>query len=242
MALAFLASVTATVVWCKSMGAMPGMKMPGGWTMSMAWSRAPGQTWLEVGGEFLAMWTGMMVAMMLPVFTPELKSFQRGAHRREMQAVGFASGYFGVWAAVGLALFPMGVGFNSLAMHSEMLSRVTPLLGGLVVMIAGALQFTSWKARALVGCRLEEECGGSRWVKSRDGMRAGARLGLRCVQCCAGLTASLLAIGVMDLFAMALITFAIGAERFRRSATVARMVGAGMLIAGIVLVGRATLI
>ena len=34
-----------TVAWCSSMSAMGGMPMPGGWTMSMAWMRMPGQTW-----------------------------------------------------------------------------------------------------------------------------------------------------------------------------------------------------
>ena len=44
-ALLFAASAAATVVWCASMSATGGMPMPGGWTMSMAWMRMPGQTW-----------------------------------------------------------------------------------------------------------------------------------------------------------------------------------------------------
>jgi predicted metal-binding membrane protein len=239
MTLAFIASVAMTLVWCKSMATMPGMTMPGGWTMSMAWMRAPGQEWMEAGGKFLAMWTGMMVAMMLPVFTPELSRFWRGGHRRAMQAVGVAAGYFGVWASVGLVLFPVGVGFNALAMRSEILSQATPLLGGLVVTIAGALQFTSWKTRALVCCRLEEDCAGSEWMNPLDGLRAGARLGLNCAYCCAGLTAVLLVTGLMDLVAMTLVTIAISAERLTSALLVARVVGAGMLIFGVVRVGRA---
>jgi predicted metal-binding membrane protein len=242
-ALAFIGSAATTVVWCKSMSAMPGMEMPGGWTMTMAWMRMPGQTWLEAGGTFLAMWTVMMVAMMLPVFAPELHRFRHASRRsRPMPAIGFAAGYFGVWAAVGLVLFPAGVGFNALAMRSERLSEVTPLLGGLVVMIAGALQFTSWKTRALVRCRHEEDCCGSQRVMPRDALRTGARLGLKCAYCCAALTAILLVTGVMDLLAMALVTIAISAERLTRSVNVARVVGAGMLTSGIFLVGRAILI
>jgi len=242
-ALTFIASVAATVAWCKSMAAMPGMDMPGGWTMTMTWMRVPGQTWLEAGGTFLAMWTIMMVAMMLPVFTPELLRLRREAHRgRAMPAIGFAAGYFGVWASVGLLLFPVGVGFNALAMRSEMLSKVTPLLVGLVVMIAGALQFTSWKTRALVCCRHEEGGCCSKQTMPRNGLRAGARLGLKCANCCAPLTAVLLVIGVMDLVAMMLIAIAISAERLTRSVNMARAVGAGMLISGVVLVGRAILI
>jgi hypothetical protein len=44
-ALLFAASAALTIVWCASMSAMGEMPMPGGWTMSMAWMRMPGQTW-----------------------------------------------------------------------------------------------------------------------------------------------------------------------------------------------------
>jgi hypothetical protein len=44
-ALLFAASAALTIVWCASRPAMPGMPMPGGWTMSMMWMRMPGQTW-----------------------------------------------------------------------------------------------------------------------------------------------------------------------------------------------------
>jgi hypothetical protein len=36
-----------------------GMPMPGGWTMSMAWMRMPGQTWLGAATSFLGMWVVM---------------------------------------------------------------------------------------------------------------------------------------------------------------------------------------
>ena len=41
-ALLFLASAAGTIAWCGSMS-VGGMPMPGGWTMSMAWMRMPGQ-------------------------------------------------------------------------------------------------------------------------------------------------------------------------------------------------------
>ena len=48
-ALLFVTSAVVTMVWCASMSAMAGMPMPGGWTMSMAWMRMPGQTWPGAG-------------------------------------------------------------------------------------------------------------------------------------------------------------------------------------------------
>ena len=42
--LLFVASAAVTIVWSGSMSAMGEMRMPGGWTMAMAWMRMPGQT------------------------------------------------------------------------------------------------------------------------------------------------------------------------------------------------------
>ena len=52
--IAFIASVAATVYFCRSMCCQ--MEMPGGWTMSMMWMRMPGQTWLASATSFLLMW------------------------------------------------------------------------------------------------------------------------------------------------------------------------------------------
>src|SRR5215218_7533116 len=75
-ALLFAASAAVTIVWCASMSTMGGMPMPGGWTMSMAWMRMPGQAWLGAAASFLGMWVVMMVAMMLPSLVPMLWRFR----------------------------------------------------------------------------------------------------------------------------------------------------------------------
>src|SRR3989475_7746866 len=75
--LAFVASVSATVYFCRSMCCE--MEMPGGWTMSMMWMRMHGQTWFGSATSFLLMWLAMMVAMMLPSALPTfLKTNQIG--------------------------------------------------------------------------------------------------------------------------------------------------------------------
>src|SRR4029450_4357948 len=90
-ALLFAGSTTLTIVWCASMSAM-GMSMSGGWMMSMAWMRMPGQTWPGVAASFLAMWVVMMVAMMLPSLVPML--------RRYGQAVGTGATRLGLLTAI----------------------------------------------------------------------------------------------------------------------------------------------
>ena len=51
--------------------------MPGGWTMSMAWMRMPGQTWPAAAAAFLGMWVVMMVAMMLPSLVLMLRRYRQ---------------------------------------------------------------------------------------------------------------------------------------------------------------------
>ena len=70
-ALLFVASAALTIALGESMSAMGEMPMPGGWTMSMAWMRMPGQTWPGAAASFLGMWVAMMVAMMLPSLVPK---------------------------------------------------------------------------------------------------------------------------------------------------------------------------
>src|ERR1700704_5609924 len=98
-ALLFAASTAATIVWCASMPAMGGMPMPGGWTMTMAWMRSPGQTWAGAAASFLGMWVVMMVAMMLPSLVPMLWRYRQAAGRTSQTRPGWqtalvAVGYF----------------------------------------------------------------------------------------------------------------------------------------------------
>ena len=80
-ALLFAASAAVTIVWGASMSAMGEMPMPGGWTMSMAWMRMPGQTWPGAAASFLGMWVVMMVAMMLPSLVPMLWRYRQAVDR-----------------------------------------------------------------------------------------------------------------------------------------------------------------
>src|SRR5256886_5475689 len=103
-ALLFAASSAVTIVWCGSMSAMGEMRMPGGWAMSMAWMRMPGQTWPGAAASFLGMWVVMMVAMMLPSLVPMLWRYRQavgptGETRLRRLTTLVRGGYFFVSAA-----------------------------------------------------------------------------------------------------------------------------------------------
>ena len=244
-ALLFAASAAVTIVWCASMSAMGGMPMPGGWTMSMAWMQMPGQTWPGAAASFLGMWIVMMVAMMLPSVVPMLWRYREAVGRKSETRLGRLTalvglGYFSVWTVFGMTAFPLGVTLAAIEMQEPALARAVPIAVGVVVLIAGALQFSAWKARHLACCR--EAPGRGRTLPADVGTawRYGLRLGLHCTHCCAGLMAILLTIGVMDLRAMALVAAAVTVERLAPAGErIARAIGAVVVGAGLFLIARA---
>ena len=227
------------------MGEMP---MPGGWTMSMAWTRMPGQTWSGAAASFVGMWVAMMAVMMLPSLVPMLRRYHEavagaGETRRTLLTALVSVGYFFVWAVFGVAVFPFGAALAAIEMHQPQLARAVPTVVGVVVLIAGSLQLTAWKARSLACCR--EIPGRNRMLAADAGTawRHGVRLGLRCGQCCANLMAILLAVGVMDLRAMAVVTAAIAVERLAPAGEhVARAIGVVIIGAGVFAIARAAVL
>jgi predicted metal-binding membrane protein len=244
-ALLFAASSAVTVVWCESMSAMGEMPMPGGWAMSMAWMRMPGQTWPGAAASFLGMWVVMMVAMMLPSLVPMLWRYRRAVGRAGDAHLGWLTafvggGYFFVWAVCGVAIFSVGVGLVAIEMLRPAFAGAVPVAVGVVVLIAGSLQFTPWKARQLACCRAVPGRGCTVPADVGGAWRYGLRLGLHCSYCCAGLTVTLLVIGVMDLRVMAAVAMATTIERLAPSGDrIARAIGVVVVGAGLLLVARA---
>ena len=179
-----------------------------------------GHGWAAGGASFLAMWTVMMVAMMLPSLVPSLS--------RSGRPLVLALGYFAPWAALGVAVHLAGA------------VRALSAASGVVVLLAGALQFTAWKAHHLARFRAAAEAGLGEPQSAAAAWRHGLRLGAHCVRSCAGPTAVLLALGVMDLRVMAVVTVAVTAERLApRGELVARAAGAAAVGAGLVLIASA---
>jgi predicted metal-binding membrane protein len=172
------------------MGDMP---MPGGATMSIAMSVL------------------MMVAMMLPSSALMLRrdrqvATQRGEHHLLRRAAIVGAGYLVVWLAIGAAIALLGDGRAHLG----------PLATVATVIVAGAFQFTSWKARRL-------ECLERQLAATGAPFRHGLRLGIRCVQSCANLMAILLVLGAMNVLVMVAVTIAVTAERALRASASRRV-------------------
>ena len=118
--------------------------------------------------------------------------------------------------------------------------KPTPIAVGAVIVIAGGLQFTTWKAHHLNCCRTGPGLGRTLAPDASTAWGHGLRLGLHCSYCCSGLIAILLVIGVMDLRAMVVVTAVITIERLAPNGErVARIIGLVAVGVGLFLIARA---
>jgi len=207
-----------------------GMAMP----MSHQW--ALGDIWLV----FL-MWAVMMVAMMLPSASPMLMMCARIARGRGL-AAGlnvwlFASGYIIVWTLFSALATIMQTALQNASLVSDEL-RVTPFVGGLILILAGLYQFTPLKTACLTHCRSPIGFFMNEW---RDGMAGAVMMGIRhgfsCVGCCWSLMLLLFVAGVMNLLWVAAISVLVLLEKVSpygkriANAAGAVLVGSGLLLA-----------
>jgi predicted metal-binding membrane protein len=224
-----------------SFGIAAAATIHGSVSMAMPWMRMPGQSWPEVAAGFLGMWVAMMVAMMLPSLLPMLYRYRRalsgvGELRLGLLTTLMALGYFLVWSALGVAVFPAGVALAGIRMRVPALARAIPFAVAMLLLMAGLLQFTAWKARHLACCRQGPGHGQAVAAEARAAWRHGLRCGLHCSLCCAGPTLVLLGLGVMDLRAMAMVMVVITTERLAPAAErAARAIGTLAVGAGLVL-------
>lgn len=244
-ALLFVAGIAATIQSVRAMAAMGVAMMCGDGPLPTAWLRMPGQGWSDAAAMFLAMWMAMMAAMMMPVLVAMLRPYHRalaraGARRPGRLTALAGGGYFFVWALAGLAVYPPGAALAAAAMGDPALARALVATSGGVLIGAGLIQFSHWKAHALACCG--QPSGPGRTALRHDAASAwrhGLQLGLRCGCCCANLMAILLAVGIMDLGAMVVVTLAIGAERLLPAGRrIARAIGMMAIVAGLLQIAR----
>lgn len=194
---------------------MPMMPMGGG--SAHAWFAAP--------AAFVGMWIVMMVPMMLPSLVPALWRYRPIGVTRPSAAMALASiGYFLVWLVLGAIAFPL----------SLVLTRPAPIMSGVVVAIAGAWQFTAWKARHLACCR--EAVARRTRFSAFAALQDGIRLGVKCARSCGNLMLIPLAFGTMNCATMALVAVAIAVERLAPGGEhLARVTGVVAVVIGVVL-------
>src|SRR4029078_12791650 len=137
---------------------------------------------------FLGMWMVMMVAMMLPALVPALRRYREAVSGTDERRLGWltalvGAGYFFVWTVFGMAIFPLGAALATVEMQRPSLARAVPIAASFVVLIAGALQLTSWKPHHLACCRNAPGRASKLPADAPTAWRHGLLLGLHC-SCC----------------------------------------------------------
>lgn len=240
-AIAFLASVTATVHLCNSM--RESAEIACGPLISQARSGMFVNS-AKSALLFLAMWGAMMVAMMLPSLMPMLIDYRRrsgvlSVTRLNQLTCWVSFGYFAVWIAVGMLVYFGGTLLADVATRLESVRRCIPVTAGIIVTVAGFIQVSSYKMDHLRRCRVRfyGAVPSAPWGATEHGIG----LGMTCFHSCFNLMAVLLAAGSMNLKAMAALTAAIGIERIRSIPVLAaRFTGAVIIAIGMFMIVHAS--
>jgi predicted metal-binding membrane protein len=154
---------------------------------------------------FVFSWTVMTVAMMLPTSLPVVATLHRFAVNRGdrwLLLVLAVSGYLTVWVVSGFFAYAGYIGWLYLASSSAWLSENASLGAALLLLLAGAFQFSTLKYRCLERCRSPFSFVVEHWQGQRErrqSLRLGLDHGLYCVGCCWALMLLMFVLGAGNL-------------------------------------------
>lgn len=239
-----LAQVNATPMSRARAGILLGLLVltGGSWAFMLALTHRHNHTGTPTMGLnaalFLAVWVAMMIATMFPAVAPMVLMFARiGANKRTsgksfVPTWLFISGYLLIWTALGALAYVLALAGERLASDVEVISRNAGRIGGALIVVAGAYQFSKLKDRCLTECRSPLTFVMQHWRDGRVGaVRMGIQHGWHCAGCCWALMAMLFPIGMMNIAALAGVTAFIYAEKVLPGAQVLRYVAGYALIA-----------
>ena len=189
----------------------------GGWVvviwLAQGMRTMAGTLWVGVAG-FLAVWSLMTVAMMLPSVAPVAALYARSfTERRPRRLLVFASGYLLVWIASGLPALGAAWVFGRLVGTNPLAIRATACI---VCLGVAAYQVTPVKRRCLTHCRsplsllLHYAAYRGRFRELGVGVHHGAY----CLACCWPLMILLVALGTMNLAAMVFVAGFVLLEKY----------------------------
>jgi predicted metal-binding membrane protein len=212
------------------------------WTALAIWSASPYARYLDHGGWGEPGWLGvlcrslpgglaipallyalawllMITAMMLPTTLPLLRIFSRmtaSRHDAGTLLVWVVAGYALAWLGFGLLAHGLDNALHLAAAKSDWLVARAGLVGALVLVGAGAFQFSRLKYRCLERCRTPFAFVNARWHgrrPSREAFHIGFAHGAFCVGCCWALMLVTFVVGMGNLGWMLIVAAAMAAEK-----------------------------
>ena len=221
--LATLALLAWTVLWWWSAGPYGRYLAHGGWSdlaLIAALCRAVPQGSIVVPAVLHALaWVLMIAAMMLPTTYPILALFRRivaGRSDAGRLVALLIAGFFAVWFLFGLLAHAADELIAWAAPQIPGLIGHSWLLGAIVLVGAGAFQFSKLKYRCLEECHTPFSFIMARWhgrSPSREAWRLGVDHGLFCVGCCWALMLLMFVVGTGNLGWMLLLAAVMAAEK-----------------------------
>ena len=184
------------------------------------------------------MWTVMMVAMMIPSAAPMLLLFASVNRKRRQESRPFVptsvflSGYLAVWTGFALLATLGNWGLHQASLLTSMMGGSSSgYLGGGLLLVAGAFQWSQLKYACLTHCRSPLSFLMSDW---RNGTRGAFLMGLvhgkYCLGCCWILMALLFVLGVMNLVWIAALAAFVLAEKVAPAGIKMSRVTGGLLV------------
>jgi len=236
-----------------------GMLIALAWLTLWAWEASPYGRYLNHGelagidlegigivttaGLYVAGWTLMTVAMMLPTTLPLLEMFRRLTARRadkgQLMTLVMV-GYLGVWFAFGVAAHIADWLLHESYEHIEWLQANPWVFGAGPLLLAGAFQFTPLKYRCLDKCRTPLGFIMQHWRGHHERSHAfllGVQHGAFCVGCCWALMFLMFAVGTGNVGWMLMLGAVMAVEKnVRWGRRLSTPLGIGLLAWGAMII------
>lgn len=183
---------------------------------------------------FLVAWQAMVAAMMLPSSLPLIRMFEAVSARQDRPRrarVAFLGGYAVVWTGFGALAFLGDAAVHHTVDSVAWLHERPWLIGGSVLALAGAFQFSDLKEQCLSKCRLPGPYMLAHYRRGAgSAFKLGSGHGLFCLGCCWALMLVMFAAGVAVLWWMAGLTAVMVYEKTGRyGRTLTPVVGVALL-------------
>ena len=194
---------------------------------------------------FVGGWTVMTVAMMLPSTLPVLATLQTFAANRPDRILLLALailGYLVTWGSFGGVVYVGFLFLKSLIARLDWIATRLPAGGPLLVLVAGAFQFSELKHKCLEKCRSPFSFVVAYWRGDQErwhSFRLGVDHGIFCVGCCWALMLLMFAVGTGSLPWMMVLAIGMTVEKsVRWGRRISRPIGIALLTWGTILILR----
>jgi predicted metal-binding membrane protein len=216
---------------------MGNMKSPLAMPMSAVWT----------GTDVVLMWTMwavMMAGMMLPSAAPMISAYATTVGSERAQLHGstplFVAGYLAAWSGFAALATSAQWALHDAALVNAMGVSTSRWLGGLLLVGAGAYQFSGVKDACLSKCRTPLGFLLTSWRAGRGGaVVMGVHHGSLCIGCCWALMTLLFVLGVMNLWWIALVAAVVLLEKLVSGDALTRALGVGLFAWGAAILGGA---